>query len=120
MLTHLLNKALDWGWISHLPTRVRKYKEPQGRIDYLQPHEITTLLSAAKEDYHPYIYPFMLIALETSMRRMEVLSIRLADIYLDRLLIYLPQAKAGAREQPITPHLAEYLREYISGHPEPN
>lgn len=118
VLTHLLNKALDWGWITHLPTRVRKYKEPPGRVDYLQPADITRLLNAAKDDYHPYIYPFMLIALETSMRRMEVLSIRLEHIYPERLIIYIPDAKAGAREQPITPYLADYLRDYIANNTE--
>jgi integrase len=41
------------------------------------------------------------------MRRMEILSIRLEHIDLDKQIIYIPKAKAGAREQPITAHLAE-------------
>ncbi|MDH3672704.1 MAG: site-specific integrase, partial [Gammaproteobacteria bacterium] len=44
------------------------------------------------------------------MRRMEILSIRLEHISLDRRVIYIPNAKAGAREQPITQHLADFLR----------
>lgn len=47
------------------------------------------------------------------MRKMEILSIRLEHIDLARRVIYIPKAKAGAREQPITAHLAEFLRGYV-------
>ncbi|AEE65752.1 MULTISPECIES: site-specific integrase [Bordetella] len=43
------------------------------------------------------------------MRKSEVLRIWKADIDLPRRMIYLPEAKAGAREQPITAALAEFL-----------
>lgn len=55
----------------------------------------------------------MLIAVETSMRRSEILSIQLENIDLQRRVIFIPQAKAGAREQPITKNLAEYLADYL-------
>ncbi|MBA2654442.1 MAG: hypothetical protein H0U71_05200 [Gammaproteobacteria bacterium] len=44
------------------------------------------------------------------MRRTEILSIRLEHIDLERRIIYIPQAKAGARQQPITAYLAEFLK----------
>jgi integrase len=44
------------------------------------------------------------------MRRSEILSIRLEDIDLGRCIIYIPRAKAGAREQPITQYLARFLK----------
>jgi integrase len=47
------------------------------------------------------------------MRRMEILSIRLEHVDLAKRVIFIPKAKAGAREQPITAHLAEFLRGYI-------
>ena len=47
------------------------------------------------------------------MRKMEILSIELKNIDLERRVIYIPQAKAGAREQPITSNLADFLRGYI-------
>lgn len=47
------------------------------------------------------------------MRRMEILAIRLEHIDLDRRIIFIPIAKAGAREQPITAHLAGILEGYI-------
>lgn len=47
------------------------------------------------------------------MRKMEILSIQLKNIDLERCVIYIPKAKTGAREQPITASLAEFLRGYI-------
>lgn len=42
-----------------------------------------------------------------------MLSIRKQDIDLARRMIYLPKAKAGAREQPITAALAAFLDVYL-------
>jgi integrase len=45
---------------------------------------------------------------------MEILSIAIEHIDLDRRIIFIPKAKAGSREQPITARLANYLEKYIS------
>lgn len=112
-LSHLINKALEWGWLEHKPCVIKRLKVDNARITYLTAEQIHKVLEEAKKDTYPIIYPFIKIALETSMRRMEILSIRLQDIDFDRCIIYIPKAKSGAREQPMTKHLAEYLREYI-------
>ena len=36
-LSHLLNKAVEWGWIERQPAKIRKLKEDNGRIVYLSP-----------------------------------------------------------------------------------
>lgn len=48
------------------------------------------------------------------MRRMEILSIKLRHIDINKRVIYIPNAKAGPREQLITQSLANFLQEYIS------
>ena len=63
-------------------------------------------LEAAKHDISPHIYLYSLIALSTSMRMSEILGIRRAKVDVDRRRIFIPQAKAGAREQPMTAELA--------------
>jgi integrase len=70
---------------------------------------IKRLIEAAKQDQNPQIYPFIVIGLETSMRRMEILNIRREHVDEQRRIIYIPSAKAGAREQPITGHLGTFL-----------
>jgi integrase len=89
--------------------RFRRSQRP-----YLTTDQISKLIEAATHDQSPHIYPFIVIGLETSMRRMEILSIRLEHIDLQRRVIYIPQAKAGAREQPITLHLAEFMAGYVA------
>jgi integrase len=111
--SHLLTKAVEWGWLDHKPAQVKRFKVEAGRITYLTIEQISRLLEVARGDQNPYVYPFIVIGLETSMRKMEILSIRLEHINLERCVIYIPKAKAGAREQPITGHLADFLRGYV-------
>ncbi len=113
VLSHLFTTAVDWKWINHRPAKIGRLSEGAGRITYLTTEQISRLLEAASHDQNPHIYPFIVIGLETAMRRMEILSIRLEHIDLQRRIIYVPKAKAGAREQPITNHLAEFLAGYM-------
>lgn len=113
VLSHLFNKAMEWGWIDRRPARIKRFKEDNGRITYLTVEQVKRLLEAASEDANPQIYPFIVIGLDTSMRMMEILSIRREDVNVDRRVIFIPKAKAGSREQPITAHLAEFLKGHI-------
>ena len=83
-------------------TKRLRWRSKGDRPQYLTLPQINTLLEKAKKDDHPiiYPYPFILIALETSMRRMEILSIRIENIYLGRQLIYIHHAKAGPVNNP--------------------
>ena len=47
------------------------------------------------------------------MRRSEILTIRIENIDLEKRVIYVPHAKSGAREQPITGNLVKFLQGYI-------
>jgi len=116
-LSHLFNKAIEWGWIDRRPAKIKRYSEAQCRITYLTIDQIKRLIECAKQDQNAQIYPFILIGLETSMRRMEILSIRREHVELKRRIIYIPKAKAGAREQPITQHLAEFMEGYMAALP---
>ncbi|MDA0781239.1 MAG: site-specific integrase [Rickettsiales bacterium] len=112
-LSHLLSKAIEWKWINNKPCVIKKLKEEPSRIVYLTTEQAARLVEEAKHDQHPHLYPFIVIGLETGMRRMEILSIRVKNIDIDRNIIHIAQAKAGSREQPITSHLAGFLKGYI-------
>lgn len=116
-LSHLLSKAVEWKWLDTRPAQIKRLKVENSRITYLTTDQIERLLKAAQEDQNQDIYPFIIIGLETSMRKMEILSIRLEHINTDRRIIYIPKAKAGAREQPITKYLADFLQDYIKAAP---
>jgi len=108
-LSHLLACAVEWQWIPKKPGTIKKLKEENQRIVYLSAEQVKRLKDEARLDDNSQLYPFILIGLETGMRMMEILSIRLEDIHLKDRQIYIPEAKAGAAIQPITPNLAEYL-----------
>ena len=114
MLSHLFNKAVEWGWMDRRPAKINRFAEGQGRITYLTVDQITRLVECAKADGSAQIYPFIVIGLETAMRKSEILSIRREDIGLQRRGVFIPKGKAGARAQPITEHLGEFLASYAS------
>jgi integrase len=112
-LSHLFSKSVEWKWLNHKPATIKRLREDSGRITYLTTDQIERLIKAAISDQFSQLYPFIVIGLETSMRRSEILSIKIKDIDIDKQVIYIPKAKAGAREQPITKHLAEFLKSYV-------
>jgi len=113
-LSHLFSKAVEWGWVDHRPATIKRLKEHSGRITYLTVEQIERLLKVAEGDQNRQIHPFIKIGLDTSMRKTEILSIRREHVNLQQLVIYIPKAKAGAREQPITTDLGEYLAGYVA------
>jgi integrase len=111
-LRHLLGKAEEWGWLSRAP-RIRLKKEDNRRTVFLETDEIQALYQAAMADAHPFIYPFVRIALETGMRRGEILSLKAEYIHFPTGTIFLPKAKKGSRTVHMTPSLTEYLKGYL-------
>lgn len=109
VLSHLLNKAVEWRWIKAKAARINRFKEENGRIVYLTDEQCAGLLDAAAHDPNENVHAFVMVGLHTGMRHSEILSIRRDHVDLDRRVIWVPKAKAGAREQPITRELATYL-----------
>lgn len=109
-LNHLLHRAQEWGWLERA-VKVPRLREENRRLVYLTGEQANLLLDAARADACWEIYPFVLIGLHTAMRRSEILGIRWEHVDLARRMIHIPKAKAGARDQPITAALADYLSE---------
>jgi site-specific recombinase XerD len=114
VLSHLFSMAVEWKWLTHRPAKINRYKEDNGRITYLTVEQCADIFEAAKSDVSPHIYLYSLIALSTAMRMSEILSIRRENVDVARRRIFVPKAKAGAREQPMTAELASYLARYMS------
>lgn len=109
VVSHLLNKALEWLWINALAVKIKPYKEAGGRIIYLTIEQCRALEEAASQDQNENVHAFVMVALRTGMRHSEILAIRRENVDSERHVIWIPKAKAGAREQPITDDLADYL-----------
>ncbi len=116
VVSHLFGKAMEWGWTPTRPKIVR-FKEDKGRIVYLTSEQCQRVIEASKHDLSPHIHPFTVIALSTSMRMSEILSMTREHVDVQRKRIFIPSAKAGARDQPVTTELATFLAEHIEALP---
>jgi integrase len=109
-LRHVLGMAVEWGWIDRLPAKPARFTEDNQRIITLSDAEIERLLQAAIADSDPGLWLFIEIARATGRRHSEILRIQWKDCDLASRRIFLPQAKAGSRAQPITEGLAAILK----------
>jgi len=109
-LSHLLNRAVEWKWLrSDQRPKISKGAETRKKIVVLSAVDQKALMQAAIGDQDPLTWLFAAIALGTGMRHSEILRIRWGDIDSDNRRIYISQAKAGQREQPIPSTLASTL-----------
>jgi len=98
-LSAILNHARkEWGItvVNPIPS-VRKPTAPQGRDRKLTPDEFARLLQALEPNGRssPWMKPLVLLALETAMRRGELLSLRWSDVDLVSRTATLWQTKNG-------------------------
>ena len=92
VLKHLLRLAVEWEVIPFSPAQsVKAPRVPAGRVRYLQPTELRSLLEACSE----WLRPVVALAVTTGMRRSEVLGLRWLDVDLMHARILLPQTKNG-------------------------
>lgn len=104
----IFNKALAWGdFYSRNPcSGVKKGRQAANRLRYLTLGEIRILLKYAPTR----LYPVLVCALLTGMRRGEILNLRWEHIDLDSHIIYILQSKSGKpREIPMASQLQDEL-----------
>jgi integrase len=107
-LKHLYTKAIEWSYVKNNPvSKVKKLKEPPGRIRYLEPKEINALLANCA----PHIKSIAICALNTGMRRGEILSLKWSNVDLRNKTIVLRETKNNElRIIPINDPLYETLK----------
>lgn len=93
ILKKMFNLAIDWGLASHNPvTRVRLFSENDTQKERI----LTYAEEARLLDHSPdYLRPVLIIALNTGMRRGEILRLRWEDVDLDQGHIAVRKTKSG-------------------------
>ncbi len=109
-LSHLFNSAIEWKWLKSRPCKIRLLAKTEGRIVALTANQENALLQGAVADDDPHCWLFVAFGLNTAMRHREILAARFDQLDLDKRRLFIPQAKGGRREQPITSQLAKLLR----------
>jgi integrase len=128
LLRTMLNKAIEWEYLDASPIhwrRVKKYNE-NGRERYLTADERERLF-AALDDTGPILRNFIILALNTGLRRGELMGLRWANVNLDDGLICLERAQRKNNKVlrvPLNENALEVLRrlprvsEYVLCDPE--
>ncbi|MFA5033792.1 MAG: tyrosine-type recombinase/integrase [bacterium] len=87
---HLYTMAIKWGYAKDNPVKkVDMMKEPPGRLRYLTISEINKLIDNCAE----HLKPIVIIALNTGMRRGEILKLKWGDIDFSNNRIIVQNSK---------------------------
>jgi integrase len=96
VLRHMLRLARRWGYIDQVPD-VEMPRRPEGRTRFLDEAEIVRLLHACAEakGRNPYLPAIVTIAINTGMRKAEILELEWerVDLSTGRLTLY--RTKSG-------------------------
>lgn len=108
-LKHMFNKAIEWGKAKENPARkVKLLREENRRVRYLEKEETKALL----ETCPPHLKPIVITALNTGMRKGEILTLKWSQVDLVHGIIYIHDTKSGRpREVYINEWLLETLLE---------
>ena len=108
----MFNKAILWGKAKENPvTKVQLFKEDNMIVRYLTEDERERLLKACKVSTATHLYPIVIVALNTGMRKGEILNLRWRDIDLANRFIHVETSKSGKRRDiPMNDLLTETLK----------
>jgi integrase len=108
LLRKMLSLAVEWQLLERHPLAgVKALQEPPGRTRYLAPEEILALLAACD----PHLRPIVVCALNTGLRRDEILGLTWDQVDLRQRMIRVTKTKSGkARAIPINDPLLDELR----------
>lgn len=115
MLSSMINHCRrEWGIaITNPVSQIRKPSMPPGRDRVLSAEEKTQLLAALVPTgkRNPYIRPLAMLALETAMRRSELLGLRWEHVDLAKRVVFLPLTKNGTeRNVPLSTEAVTILQ----------
>ncbi|MGH8644168.1 MAG: tyrosine-type recombinase/integrase [Gammaproteobacteria bacterium] len=116
LLSSAINYARrEWGWDLHNPASCCKQREPQGRVRWISREEADRLIFCAKHIQRASHLPdFIRLAINTGMRRGELLGLEWERLDLEANLIHLNahHTKAGKRRSvPLNAEAREAIME---------
>lgn len=87
----------EWGWRIENVVSGRVPKKPPSKLRWLTRAEYDALLVAARQSKVPHLHDFIVLAVNTGMRRGEMLHLEWSRVDLEQRLVYLQpdDAKGG-------------------------
>ena len=98
-LSSALSTAVkEWEWLEENPAfKVKKLREPKGRVRFLSDEERERLIEACRESENKDLLLVFLMALSTGARRMEIWGLSWEDVDLAQGAILLHETKNKER-----------------------
>ena len=95
-IKHMMGKAADWNLITEAQLKdvrkVKQLKENNRRLRYLSKEEAANLLDACRQSRAAaYLYPIVQVALNTGMRKGEIMGLRWDNIDLKAGFIHVTE-----------------------------
>lgn len=119
IIKHALDLAKnEWGYpiVKNPLAQLKKLKVQNARERRLKPEEYEALEEAVEHTQNPFIWPVIRFALETAMRRGEVLSCYYSNVDYESKTLHIPEAKNGySRTIPLTDTAIEILQTMPEG-----
>lgn len=115
-LSHVYSESIKvWGYVDSNPLRsIRRMKEPPGRCPILNSEDRGSLLAACKDSPLPSLYPIVVLAISTGMRKGEILNLRIEDVDLRVGWVRLARSKNGeGRGIPLGQKAIGALKDYL-------
>jgi integrase len=94
VLKHMLRLAKKWGYLDTVP-EIEMPKKPKGRDRYLSEEEIVRLLAACDRSGSPRLGALVRVAINTGMRRGELVGLEWERVNLSTSTITLYDTKSG-------------------------
>ena len=104
VLKHMMRRAVVWEYLSRNPfldsqggllAGLKALREPTGRTRFLSLDEIDRLLAACEASESVYLKPLAIVAMNTGMRRNEILSLKRKSIDWQNRTAALTETKNG-------------------------
>ncbi len=104
----------EWEWLENHPfTKVKKMKEPRGRVRFLDDDERKRLLDTCKRSDCKILYTVVILALSTGARFNEIMGLKWHDVDLNRKTIILHDTKNKERRVlPLAGHALELMKSH--------
>src|SRR5262249_5572627 len=94
VLRHMQRLGRRWGYLDQVPD-VDLPKKPEGRRRFLDEAEIGKLLEACQKSRNPYLGTIVTVAVNTGMRKAEILGLEWERVDLGSARLTLYKTKSG-------------------------
>jgi integrase len=119
-IKNLFRKAVEWGYIAQSPTaEVKKIKTAKQPFRFLAHEEIDRLVETCASMGNPHFYGIVVTALNTGMRKGEILRLRWEHLDMKRGIVQVASGQDGHTKNYETRAIAmkRSLREFLGKHP---